>query len=612
MSFPYKSVSKNIDSINTGSFYEQSDLDNVLSSSINDDFFGISEQDVIEFSIYDIEENLQSHGVLPKKSIYNVINKTYKDVDNNIKTYNYKQYNSDYIISFTGSILLDTLSHLSSSGGNQVASYNFIRNVGGTKEYPLIIQDISVSRKEIKLIPSFKVDSSNEMQSIVNLELLSFAQKKLLVRDIVKKLIDTLSQYQIYSNSDILIKQNKETFSLMRKTFGFKTDLDVIKFLDEVYVGFTKAIQGNDNQIIYDVFDGILGYIKNWIYTYYKNIVSEEDLKKEFEYIVRKATEIRLKKINVFFGENILSQKLISEFIVKIFYSDFIANIISQEFSKYNNKFLGYLQNALNFNNNVYIPILNHSGYLENDGTAVIIVKLLDYLPKNVGLRDKCYISNISIAPLIQKVILNSPVVKKSFKIAGPNFKIKINDYQSKPVDYKTEADLQLSVEENKNISFYKKLSELNVDYNNFSNFILFSSAELRIKLYINKSIKIGQLNSQIDTYTTSSLNASSALSSSYAMDISTIQNQINTIHSGFDGFEVYLNSLPSSSLAGENLTSYLQDAVEYDAENKDSLINNTPNYITVDSENSDYLVFLAMIGHHFDNLYLYFNKKYK
>jgi hypothetical protein len=61
--------------------------------------------------------------------------------------------------------------------------------------------------------------------------------------------------------------------------------------------------------------------------------------------------------------------------------------------------------------------------------------------------------------------------------------------------------------------------------------------------------------------------------------------------------------------LAGENLTSYLQDAIEYDAENKDSLINNTPNYITTDDENSDYLVFLAMIGHHFDNLYLYFNK---
>jgi hypothetical protein len=87
MSFPYKTISENINSLNTGSFYEKDDLDTVLSSSASDDFFGISEQDNIEFSIYDIEENLQTWNILPKKSIYNVINNTYKDVDNNTNSY---------------------------------------------------------------------------------------------------------------------------------------------------------------------------------------------------------------------------------------------------------------------------------------------------------------------------------------------------------------------------------------------------------------------------------------------------------------------------------------------------------------------------------------------
>ena len=52
----------------------------------------------------------------------------------------------------------------------------------------------------------------------------------------------------------------------MRTTFGFATDLDVIKFLNDIYVGFKNPVYGNDNQVIYDVFDGILNYLKNWLY----------------------------------------------------------------------------------------------------------------------------------------------------------------------------------------------------------------------------------------------------------------------------------------------------------------------------------------------------------
>lgn len=611
MAFPYNTISTNVDSLNTGSFYYQLDLDNFLSGSNVDKYFGASEQDIIEFSVYNIDENLQIWSTLPTNPIYNVITKTYKDVDQNILTYNYKQYSNGYVISFNKKILLDTLNDLSSSAivnGNHVISYNCLRNIGGTPEYPMIIKNVSVSRNEVQLVPSFKIDSNDELQKIINLELTAFAQKKFLIRDIIPVMVKQLDNYEIYSQSNELISNNSKIFDLMRTTFGFITNVDVINFLNEIYVGFTKPIQGNDNQIIYDIFEGISGYLKDWLYTYYQNIESANELQIKFQYIINKATEIRLRKVNTFFGTNKINQALITNFITNIFYDNFIKNVISQIDTDYKNKYFGYLQNALNFGNNTFIPILNYEGYIEN-GVVNIIVKTMDYLPKSIGLRDRCWISNISLKPLLQKFIINSAVVKKSFKIAGPNFKIKINDYKTNPVDYQSSKDLKLSDNESTQVQFYKKLTELNVDYADFSNFILFSSAELRIKLFLNKQSKLNTLNTKLLQYQNASISASVALSSSYAMDCNSIQKQINNIYNGFDGYEVYLNALPSGSLSGDALTSYLSDAVEYDIDNKDSLINNTPSYVVNDGDNSDYLIFLSMIGHHFDNLWLYFNK---
>lgn len=611
MAFPYKTISTNVDSVNSGSFYDQADLDTILSGSSVDKYFGASEQDVVEFSVYDIDGNLQVWNNVPVNPIYNVVNKTYKDVDQKVLTYNYKQYNSGYIISFNRDILFDTLTHLSSSNitnGNHIVSYNSIRNIGGTPEYPLIIKNISVSRKELQLIPSFKTDVNDEVQSLINLELEAFATKKFLIRDIIPVLTQKLDGYQIYAQSEELIKNNKQTFQIMKATFGFRTDLDVINFLNETYIGFTKPIQGNDNQIIYDVFDGILVYLKNWLYTYYKNVESAAQLQAHFQYIINKATEIRLRKVNTFFGANVVNQALITNFITHIFYDNFIKNVVNQINVDYQNKYFNYLQNALNFGNNNFITILNYEGYIENSITN-IIVKLLDYLPKSIGLRDRCWISNISLQPMIQKLILNAPVVKRRFKIAGPNFNVKVDDYKSKPVNYQSSNDLKLSQTQNTQVDFYKKLTELNINYNDFSEFILFSSAELRIKLFLNKLSKINALTTKLSQYASASISASTAISSSYSVDYNNVQTQINTIYNGFDGYDVYLNSLPSASLAGDALTTYLNEAIEYDTNNRDSLINNTPEYVVVDSDNSDYLIFLSMIGHHFDNIYLYYKK---
>ena len=62
----------------------------------------------------------------------------------------------------------------------------------------------------------------------------------------------------------------------------------------------------------------------------------------------------------------------------------------------------------------------------------------------DVSLRDKCWISNISLVPAIQKFVINVPIIKKNFKISGPNFKIPIDSYKSSPVNYQSSNDLKL------------------------------------------------------------------------------------------------------------------------------------------------------------------------
>ena len=46
-----------------------------------------------------------------------------------------------------------------------------------------------------------------------------------------------------------------------------------------------------------------------------------------------------------------------------------------------------------------------------------------------------------------------------------------------------------------------------------------------------------------------------------------------------------------------------------YDKNNSFSLRNNTADYIFEDSLNSDYVTFVDMVGHHFDNIFVYVNE---
>lgn len=610
---PFKTISSNVDTLNTGSYYDVSDWNVIYKNTVPDKYFGSSEQDVIEFSTYDIEGNMKTWGYVAPSPTYNVLTKSYKDVEQNSKSYSFKKYSSGFIISYQRTILQNLLNDFKNSGidnGNHVISYNYLRNVGD-KNHNLIVKKVSTSRREILLIPDFQ-RGTDELEKFIYDDLSAFVQKKFLIRNILEEISKELDNYEIFKNSSDVLQKNPEVSVLLKKFYGFKIDSEIVSFILDTYTGFIRQVYGNNGQLMQKSFDGILNYLKNWMYTYFSEIMTSGEIQLTFSGIIEKAVVFRLNDINSHVDYSSVEAKTIIKFLTNLFYNNFVKKIIEKITSEYSERFFGYFQNGLNFGNGQIFPITNYEGYIDENNVPTLIVKLPETTSKFISVREKCWLSNISAAPTIQKVVIDSPVVRKKYKISGPNFNVKINDYTTKPVNFQTYESLNTTNDINvkKEIHSYKKMNEFNVDFSKFSEFILFSSAELRIKVYLSKSSNLSRLASKQQLYITGSMTAAnSAISSSYALDYTDVTSQISDIYNSFDGFESYLNSLPAASLSGSSLTEYLENAVQYDKENRDSLINNIPNFIVGDTDNEDYLKFVAMIGHQFDNLYLYFKK---
>jgi hypothetical protein len=159
---------------------------------------------------------------------------------------------------------------------------------------------------------------------------------------------------------------------------------------------------------------------------------------------------------------------------------------------------------------------------------------------------------------------------------------------------------------------------DINVDYSDLNNFIFFSSAEQRLKNFYSKIKDIEDYNNDITYYSSNAF--SSSLSSSF---INTATSSIDIIIAGFDGYEYYLyfesgstswpktnNSLPYINATTASATSWYNAATSsadsYDNENQNNLVYTIPSFIKDDPNNVPYLTFLNMVGHYFDNIWIY------
>ena len=358
-------------------------------------------------------------------------------------------------------------------------------------------------------------------------------------------------------------------------------------------------------------------------------------------------------------GDLLIPRELAMNRIADAFFSQFDTTIFEDETSK-------YLTHLLHFGEGENKVITTWTG-----DRGSLIVKLYEPLPANFQLNQQVWISKLQSNPIIETITLTGEGGGYCPPLKGPNFALdnssgtgfKVYDDLIASGSY-TSNDIVNKYLESTGID----TSKLSITYASgstylFENFVNFSSAEERVNNFYYKIQLIqGYLAKYLElaAATYSQINESSMLTEisevvitednlfeiNYEIaqyfttvkkeEATNVLNKANTIIRAFDGFEkwlytdlIYKDSLSYPKTASTNgitgLVTYVPDlatdsssiawyesavtlAAEYDKYNPNYLVNNIPEFIKEDYDNNDFIVFLDMIGQHFDILWVYIN----
>lgn len=279
----------------------------------------------------------------------------------------------------------------------------------------------------------------------------------------------------------------------------------------------------------------------------------------------------------------------------------------------------------LNFGNNEQVLSVNIA-LNKIDSGYEILFKLYNPLPDNIVEKTSLWVVDEKSSPYIFDINLDTLITPlPGLQLRGPNFYIPIEQQNTISTQYQTYNDLINNLQSIQSSSYGKILNllttqsiDINVDYTSFKEFSFFGSVTQRLINFYDKVKQIEDYNNIITTYT-----PNIATTSSLQQEIDLSKNSINDIISKFDGFEYYLyfesssftwpkttSTLPytlapvSSSLVWFN--NYINLATLYDENNVNNLKNAVPAYILDDYDNTQYLLFLNMMGQYFDNIWIF------
>lgn len=692
-------------------------------SSSREYSFGNSTKDILEVGVYNLQKELGSYfhvtsSVFDKKTPYQ-----YSDVDgNSFEDYYFPTKNTS-LQDPDKNILLsveDVIRAGSVTSNNFYLSVNPLYSIFSAPE-PLIVKEISNSRKEIKLVKSFKsekvvtehtltlkqkeltidgddspkfktgivhilkvsgtdvrkirfskvrggtkngsteyvkniiyrpseneiiIDATETFPSVLfvyhseintnsvsinlsepvslmdfklNTEFASLSDDGFIHREIFDEVTYELNS----ANLTALYDSTKQSFSneiqSLRNLLAFSSDSEVLNLMSSIYNGsrVTDTITGRNTKLI-----GIKEFIENHFKFNFEFYGDFTTLRNYTNAIVVSVCESRLK----FYNPNLFESKARKvEFKSALVYLTSVmlklvnVAVTNVEYG-YKSKFKSPLKTALNFGNGELFPII--STKLETD--SEIWVKLKDPLAGKISVGDKTALSNISIIPTFELVSWTAKSSERVIKLRTPNFSLSLNEPSNRTIStkYYSSDDLSIDRDSENKILVNKKLIDINIDYSDFENFVVFSSANLRLKIFKNKMIQITTLNEEIAellAIDSGSTEISDRLS--VYTDLTNKRDEVDSIIAGFDGYEAYLYKSgdfiydtteeifvesSGSTEASSTVAELLEASEVYDKNNRDSLLNNSPEFVYADEDNDEYLKFLSMIGHHFDNLYLH------
>lgn len=297
---------------------------------------------------------------------------------------------------------------------------------------------------------------------------------------------------------------------------------------------------------------------------------------------------------------------------------------------------------ALNFGENVILTGVNIE--TQSQPTLNLLIKLYEPIPNFINEKSKFRIIEELTNPIEYIVDLGVPEIGiETTELRGPNLRINTSLNSSMPSKYKSYNDILQSGVTSSLSNVLNALSQsipVSIDYNNtntesgytFEKFTHFGSAEEKLNNFNYKLGLIELYNSQsnyIDSINDSTSNPSLIIEKQNNINLT------NKIIQNFNGYEKFLyfesgnyswpksNStqpyinrpttssealtwLGSKTPTDSNYGGQILSASQFDDQNLYILRNTIPQYIIDNTQNSEFLTFIDMIGQHFDDLWIY------
>ena len=286
-----------------------------------------------------------------------------------------------------------------------------------------------------------------------------------------------------------------------------------------------------------------------------------------------------------------------------------------------------------------------------------LILKLYEALPTSITTNQKVWITKLQSQPIIDTITLVSDNKDYCVPLQGPNFKLEVDN----GIGYQVYDDLLADGATTSTSLIQQYVSKTGIDTENlniqyasgstytFDNFVHFGSSEERIKNFWYKIQLLESYQSKYNELTTNTVQLGFVLAEGTGQDgyviitegsdnlqldalsataitkleSATQLTKINDLIGTFDGFEMWLytstdsNAYPKSgsvikaSTDSESIAWYnssVSSASTYDRNNVNYLNNNLPEFIREDYQNEDFMLFMDMIGQHYDIIWAYIN----
>ena len=288
-----------------------------------------------------------------------------------------------------------------------------------------------------------------------------------------------------------------------------------------------------------------------------------------------------------------------------------------------------YYDFYLDFGNNDLVIAVNALLDTTDPNNPTVLIKLYEPLPSQFDLQSQLWVVTQVSEPVAYNINITQTfdIVNNNIQLRGPNTNISVKNQINNSTDYSNYQALSATTAKTGSNSLQYQLNNLlsqtgvtvNVNYADYSDFIHFSNAQVRLENFYYKL-------SLIEQYSYSSSLSDNAPVNYYTSQSSVIyQSKIDAIITTFDNYEYYLyynsgstcwpksNTTPPyvnvSTTSSAGLTWFAsQSAVAelYDSENNNALTLAIPSYLRDDNNNQQFILFVEMVGQLFDEVFVY------